>query len=115
MREIHFYTRYQLAAEAGVELADMLLIGWDSAEEAIRRRKNLKKIHTLQMGLLDDAWEKHCCFGDRVFIHDGAGVFELAEDCARTNRKLKPTHDVYRLWRGGEFTFRGEAAEHEQI
>lgn len=58
------------------------------------------EVHTIQMGLLNDAWWLHWNCGDRIFLHDEVGVLEI---CAEMERLLVPSDDVFRLWRDGAF------------
>ena len=95
-REIHFYTDALYAPGNGKRVyAD-----WMESEFAINQLMKKEEIHTLQMGLLNDAWRRHWEFGDRIFLHDEVGVIEIV---AEMERLLLPSDDVFRLWRDGAF------------
>lgn len=95
-REIHFYTDAQYAPGNGKRVyAD-----WKESAFAINQLTKKEEIHTLQMGLLNDAWRRHWDFGDWIFLHDEVGVIEIV---AEMERLLVPSDDVFRLWRDGAF------------
>jgi len=95
-REIHFYTDALYAPGNGKRVyAD-----WKESQFAINQLTKKEEIHTLQMGLLNDAWRRHWDFGDRIFLHDEVGVIEIV---AEMERPLVPSDDVFRLWRDGAF------------
>lgn len=95
-REIHFYTDVVYAPGNGKRVyAD-----WKESEFAINQLTKKEEIHTLQMGLLNDAWRRHWDFGERIFLHDEVGVIEIV---AEMERLLVPSDDGFRLWRDGAF------------
>lgn len=98
MREFHFYTSVK-----SKDMPKNILITetWSDAEYMIKYAK--WDVHTTQMGLLNAAWDRHFEYGDRVFIHDPDGVYELKEDCERTDRLLRRAHNVFKLFAAGEF------------
>lgn len=59
-------------------------------------------IATTQMCFLSTQWLEN---GFRVFVHDRTGVFEivLGDGNERTDRHIRPGHDLFRMWRNGEF------------
>ena len=64
-------------------------------------------VHTTQMGLLNTGL---LTSGYRIFIHEDYNtVYEikLGSDNERTNREIKLSHDLFRLWRNGEFCKEG--------
>lgn len=96
-REIHFYTDAQYAPGNGKRVyAD-----WKESKFAINQLTNKDEVHTIQMGLLNDAWRLHWNCGDRVFLHDAVGVLEISAEMEE--RLLVPSDDVFRLWRDGAF------------
>lgn len=96
-REIHFYTDAQYAPGNGKRV----YVDWKESEFAINQLNKKEEIHTLQIGLLNDAWRRHWDFGDRIFLHDEVGVLEISAEMERW--LLVPSDDVFRLWRGGAF------------
>lgn len=95
-REIHFYTDALYVPGNGKRVyAD-----WKESAFAINQLTNKDEVHTIQMGLLNDAWRRHWDFGDRIFLHDEVGVLEID---AEMERMLMPSDDVFRLWRDGAF------------
>lgn len=95
-REIHFYTDALYAPGNGKRVyAD-----WKESEFAINQLTNKDEFHTIQMGLLNDAWRLHWNCGDRIFLHDEVGVIEIV---AEMERLLVPRDDMFRLWRDGAF------------
>ena len=96
-REVHFYTNQKY-----IPPNTSYFVGWEEAEQALRIRDSVD-IHTTQMGLLEFAWADHFKYGDRVFVHDEFGFFEVMQPCTRTNRELREGHNIYRMWIAGEF------------
>lgn len=101
MREFHFYTSPYSKGPP----YEAVTHTWDRSEYEIKHTK--ENVHTTQMGLLNAAWDRHFECGDRVFIHDPDGVFELKEDCERTDRILRRAHNVFKLFAAGEFSSGG--------
>jgi len=72
---------------------------------------HLSEVHegviTTQMCYLDTRWFEE---GFRIFVHDHTGTFEivLGEGNERTSRMIRPGHNLYRLWVGGEFGLKEE-------
>lgn len=95
-REIHFYTDEWYSPMNGKRVYE----DWKESKFAINQLTKKEEIHTLQMGLLNDAWRRHWDFGDRIFLHDEVGVLEI---CTEMERLLVPSDDVFRLWRDGAF------------
>lgn len=69
-------------------------------------------VATTQMCFLSTQWIED---GFRTFVHDRTGLFEivLGEGNERTDRHIRRGHDLFRLWRNGEFepSFRKEEEE----
>ena len=101
MREFHFFTDTLVRCDAPY----FPIASWEVTDGLIR--KSGGDVYTFQMGLLNAAWDRHWEYGDRVFIHDGWGVYELKEDCERTDRELRRAHNVFKLFAAGEFSYRG--------
>ena len=97
MREFHFYT----SPESKEPPHGPVTHTWDYTEYEINHTKD--NVYTTQMGLLNAAWDRHWEYGDRVFIHEENGVYELKADCERTDRELRRAHNVFKLFAAGEF------------
>lgn len=94
--EIHFYDS-QVAIPADAEQ----YYGWVDTVRAINNC--IEKIHTTQMGVLST---KLFELGYRVFIHpydDEAYEIKLGNNNACTNREIRMEHNLFNLWKGGEF------------
>lgn len=97
VRQFHFYTSVDSKGKPPFNIT----VTWKSTEYEIKRTKD--DVYTSQMGLLNAAWDRHWENGDKVFIHDEEGVYELKEDCERTDRLLRRAHNVFKLFAAGEF------------
>lgn len=93
--EIHFYDS-QLSVPANVDQ----YYGWVDTIRAVNAK--VEQIHTTQMGLLLTALFER---GYRIFVHpydDEPYEIKLeANDC--TDRKIKMEHNLFNLWKAGEF------------
>ena len=94
-KEIHFYE------DTDYIHTDNYYKSWNGTREAYR--SNEKVIHTTQMGFLDT-----CLFelGYRVFIHDdidSSYEIKLGTDNERTERDIRPAHNLFKMWLNGEF------------
>ena len=79
---------------------DRRLFSWRATEYAINNKK--PNIITTQMGLLDARlWE----IGYRIFVVDNYGKYEIkiGADNERTSREIRPVHNLFQMWKSGEF------------
>lgn len=95
MKEIHFYTNSKYIPGH--------IRYYDSWEETLEAICNKTEVHTVQMALLTTS-----LFGDgfRVYIHENKYDFyevKLGSDNTRTDREIKVTHNLFRMWLSGEF------------
>lgn len=103
-KEIHFYeSEHEAALNQLKPLWEQKTFyhGYMNTEQAIKH--NMPNIHTLQMSLLSTSlFEK----GYRIFIHETNGeVYEikLGTNNERTNREIKKSHNLLKMWMSGEF------------
>jgi hypothetical protein len=95
MNEIHFYTRVEYIPDHERYYAD-----WEGTYFAIERAGCVR---TTQMGFLSTDLFLD---GFRVFVHDSRNDFyeiKLGCDNERTNREIRMRHDLFKLWKNGEF------------
>lgn len=97
--EIHFFTdRYVMQScwMPGIRLC----VDWVMTEKSINSR--FPKIYTTQMSFMNlRLIEK----GYRIFIRDETGCFEITlGNCARTDKEIRPTHNIFKMWEAGVFT-----------
>ena len=101
-KQIHFY-------EDGRGSLVLMAHSWQETEAAISGGKSM--IYTNQMALLETSlFEK----GYRVFVHPpDAPVYEIklgaGNECC--GRELRMGHNIFKLWRAGEFSYRGVERE----
>lgn len=113
MLELHFFESIQYLDD---QIQYLRLFDGDWAETADKferckyaleqKRGDFNhKVYTLQMSFLTQAWDWHFEYGARVFIHDHTGTYEVLEEdkCHRTNRYLRRAHNLFKLWKAGEF------------
>jgi len=117
MKEIHFFTNYFSALEWYLENAEKYgcpienIRDFEDGENALRRAEILHDMnaHTYdkayvatQMCFLTTKWFK---YGFRVFVHDKSGMFEikLGTDNDRTNREIRMSHNLFKMWKEGCF------------
>ena len=98
-KQISFYIDVNYVP-GSVRDRDKLCTDWHSTELAIFRGDEL--IHTTQMGMLDTVLFLR---GYQMFVTDEDGTYEIkiGEKNTRTGMELKYDHNLFRLWRNGEF------------
>lgn len=96
MKEIHFYVDSLAYALTPAKV----LCTWEDTDAAILCED--PEIHTTQMALLSTTLFEH---DYRIFIHDGLGTVEikLGGNSPVTNRLIRMGHNLFNLWKGGEF------------
>lgn len=95
VKQIHFYEseNYNL---------DTLCHTWEETEWAFKRQDLC--IRTTQMGFLSFSTRLFDS-GYRIFVHEKDETYEikLGGKNERTNRELKITHNIFKMWLSGEF------------
>lgn len=79
---------------------DNMLYSYPATESAIKTKQPI--INTTQMGLLSaELWEA----GYRIFVIDKDGKYEIkvGGENKRTQREIKTTHNLFKMWQNGEF------------
>lgn len=96
MKEIHFY----VDAIALALTSEQVLCTWEDTESEILCDSPV--IHTTQMGLLSTELFEH---DYHIFIHNGFRQVEikLGDNSPITKREIRMGHNLFHLWRGGEF------------
>lgn len=105
MMQIHFYTfRPGPDTLASMNAHTPLFASWEDTSHAISMCADV--IHTTQMGLLSTSL---LVKDYRVFIHDDrfepqtSYEIKLGCDNERTNREIKVSHNLFKMWACGEF------------
>ena len=97
-KEIHFYeSRFAVP----YPVPRIYFTDWRDTLRVID--EGCEVIHTTQMGLMNTGLLSS---GWRIFVHEDIKTMyeiKLGSDNERTNREIKLSHDLFKLWKNGEF------------
>jgi len=108
MKAIHFYTDLTNEHQCSdYDLEDML-VDYTSFLNEYERNKDISNaiLKTTQLCFLCDAWD-YIKNGFNIFIHHKNSTMELTADGIKkfTNKEIKPTQNIEKLFMGGVFNF----------
>lgn len=100
---IHFHVSEKDAPESTVHGWRDIIDAVDEVFQVIDASDEDMEIHTTQMGILSTALLLDCW---HIVVHreDGSECeIALGDGNPSTKRDIQPKHDLYKLWRAGEF------------
>ena len=103
MKEIHFFTNLNNSEQTSEWDLDTMCIDYAITQFMIEQPK-IEKVKTTQLSFLINAWD-YIDKGYKVYIHNGAEVFEVREHMENTcfGKDIQKGHNILKLLLGGEF------------
>lgn len=103
MKQIHFFTNLNNPEQTSEWDLDTMCVDYSITQFMIDE-PNVEKVKTTQLSFLINAWD-YIGKGYKVYIHNGAEVFEVKEHMENTHseKDIQKGHNILKLLLGGEF------------